>query len=155
MRRFERGQSMVELALVLPLVLVVVLGLVDLGRIVFVNNTLSDGARHGARHAAIDPGNCGLISQSVRTAILGTDLTTFRVTYSTIDDLGVTTGTYLLCNGGTAGPDLVPREARPGDRVTVDLEASLPLATPFIAAASGHSTFDLKAESTMQVTFVP
>lgn len=155
MRRKERGQSIVEMALVLPIALLIMIGLFDLGRIVFINNTLSDGARHGARYAAVDPDNCSLIKQSVHTAILGTDLTTFTVRYITIDSQGVATGTYLLCDGGLPGPDALPTTARPGDRVVVQLQASLALATPFVAAATGQSAFELKADSTMQVTYVP
>lgn len=155
MRHNERGQSLVEMALVIPIVFLIMFGVFDVGRIVFIRNTLSDGARQGARHAAVDPENCSLIDQSVRTAVLGTALTTFTVKYITVDSLGTETGTYLLCVDGVAGLDVLPATARPGDRVVVELEASLSLATPFVAAATGRSTFDVKTDSTMQVTYIP
>ena len=51
----ERGQSLVEFGLIIPIVLLIMFGLFDLGRVVFINNSLSDGARNGARHASVGP----------------------------------------------------------------------------------------------------
>jgi Flp pilus assembly protein TadG len=48
-----RGQTLVEFALVLPLFLLMLFGLVDLGRFVFINSTLSQAAREGARLASV------------------------------------------------------------------------------------------------------
>jgi Flp pilus assembly protein TadG len=156
----ERGQSLVEFALILPILVLLMIGLFDLGRVVFISNSLSDGARHGARHAATDPadaGYCGKIDDAVRSAIRGQALTTYTVTYRTVDNLGTETGDYVLCQDGADGPDKgsLPVTARPGDRIEVNLEAAVDLATPFVAAATGRSTFDLHADSVMQVTFVP
>lgn len=49
----RRGQSMVELALVLPIFLLMLFGLVDMGRLVYANSTLSQAAREGTRLAAV------------------------------------------------------------------------------------------------------
>jgi hypothetical protein len=49
-----RGQTMAEFALVLPLFLVIVFGLIDVSRGVFASNTLSNAARTGARVAIVD-----------------------------------------------------------------------------------------------------
>lgn len=156
----ERGQSLVEFALVIPIVVLLMVGLFDLGRIVFTNNSLSDGARHGARHAATDPadaGYCTKIDDAVRSAIRGQALTTYTVTYVTVSEQGIETGDYVLCQDGLDGPDKgsLPITARPGDRVRVELEAAISYITPLVGAATGKSTFDLHAISTMQVTFVP
>jgi Flp pilus assembly protein TadG len=43
-----------ELALVLPLIVFIVTGAVDMGRAVFAYNTLAAAARHGARVAAVN-----------------------------------------------------------------------------------------------------
>lgn len=45
----QKGQSMVEFALVLPLVLFLALGIADFGRAFFTLATLSNAAREGAR----------------------------------------------------------------------------------------------------------
>jgi Flp pilus assembly protein TadG len=49
-RRGERGQSMVEFALSSVVLLLLVGGLVDIGRATYVTESLSNAAREGARH---------------------------------------------------------------------------------------------------------
>jgi TadE-like protein len=52
-RRVGRGQSLVEFALALPFLLLIIFGLVDLGRAVFVSNSLAEAARDGARYGSV------------------------------------------------------------------------------------------------------
>lgn len=52
-RRTHRGQAIVEFALVLPLFVLIIFGLVDLGRAVYVNNSLAEAAREGARYGSV------------------------------------------------------------------------------------------------------
>ena len=49
-----RGQALVEFALAFPVFILIVFGLVDVGRLVYAYNTLSDAAREGARIAAVN-----------------------------------------------------------------------------------------------------
>jgi Flp pilus assembly protein TadG len=53
-RRRSRGQGLMEFALVLPLIVFMVTGAVDMGRAVFAYNALASAARHGARVAAVN-----------------------------------------------------------------------------------------------------
>jgi hypothetical protein len=46
-----RGQSMVEFAVLAPIFFMLLLGTIDLGRAVYIYNTISDAAREGARAA--------------------------------------------------------------------------------------------------------
>jgi hypothetical protein len=50
----------VEFALVIPILLVVIVGVFDAGRAVYMNSTLSQAAREGARLAAVEVANVGL-----------------------------------------------------------------------------------------------
>jgi Flp pilus assembly protein TadG len=52
--RSRRGQTLTEFALVLPLFLVIVFGLIDMSRGVFASNTLSNAARTAARVSIVD-----------------------------------------------------------------------------------------------------
>jgi hypothetical protein len=49
----EGGQSLVEFALILPLLLLIITGLFDLGRAVWQENTLAYAAREGTRYAIV------------------------------------------------------------------------------------------------------
>lgn len=58
MRRFTRadrtrGQSLVEFALAFPIFILLIFGLIDLGRAVFVSNSLAEAAREGARYGSV------------------------------------------------------------------------------------------------------
>ncbi len=53
--RSQRGQSLAELAVVLPILLVIVLGSIDLGRVFFAYISVTNAARNGARFASADP----------------------------------------------------------------------------------------------------
>lgn len=48
----DRGQSLVETALSLPLLLLILMGLVDFGRSFYYHVTISNAAREGAAYAA-------------------------------------------------------------------------------------------------------
>src|SRR2546426_11181416 len=49
--RRHSGQSMVEFAVVSPVFFLLLLGTIDLGRAVYIYNTISDAAREGTRAA--------------------------------------------------------------------------------------------------------
>jgi Flp pilus assembly protein TadG len=55
LRRTELGQGMVELALILPVVLLLVLGVIDLGMGFRTYITLTNAAREGARWVTVHP----------------------------------------------------------------------------------------------------
>jgi Flp pilus assembly protein TadG len=52
--RRRRGQALVEFALVIPIFLLVLVAIFDLGRAVFAYNTLTNAAREGARTAIVN-----------------------------------------------------------------------------------------------------
>lgn len=54
LRGRQRGQTLAEFALVLPIFLLVVFGVFDAGRLVYTNSVLSQAAREGARLGATE-----------------------------------------------------------------------------------------------------
>lgn len=52
--RAHRGQALVEFALVFPVFLLLLFGLIDIGRYVFVTNSFSQAAREAARFGAVE-----------------------------------------------------------------------------------------------------
>jgi hypothetical protein len=54
-KQHERGQSLVEMALALPLLLLILSGLLDLGRVYFTYLTIQDAATEGAAYLSVNP----------------------------------------------------------------------------------------------------
>ncbi len=65
--RRRRGQSLVEFALILPIFLLGVFAIIDGGRLVFENSTLSQAAREGARQASVEASWLGSADASCNT----------------------------------------------------------------------------------------
>jgi Flp pilus assembly protein TadG len=63
----RRGQALVEFALVMPILLLLILGLIDFARAWNVYQVITDAAREGARTAVIDDPTVS--EDSVRTVI--------------------------------------------------------------------------------------
>ena len=55
----ERGQALVEFALVLPVLLLLIFGIVDAGRLIYTYNTVSNAARNAARVAIVNQSTAG------------------------------------------------------------------------------------------------
>lgn len=53
LRRSEKGQAMVEMALILPVLILIIGGIVDFGWLFYNKLALNNAAREGARYAAI------------------------------------------------------------------------------------------------------
>jgi Flp pilus assembly protein TadG len=52
--RRSQGQSLVEFALVFPIIILLVMGFAEIGRAVYAFNTIANAARQGARVAAVN-----------------------------------------------------------------------------------------------------
>jgi len=71
----SRGQTLAEFAIVLPIFLVLVLGIFDVGRAVFIYNGLTNAVREGARLAAVNQDK-DLIADRAQAMSFGVDITT-------------------------------------------------------------------------------
>ena len=74
LRRFggnERGQALVEFALIMPFLLLFIIGIVEFGRAWNLHQVITDAAREGARTAVVhDPAmTLDSINQTVKNAI--------------------------------------------------------------------------------------
>jgi Flp pilus assembly protein TadG len=69
-RRRDAGASAVEMAIVLPLLTFLVMGVVDLGRALNAEIQLSQGAREGVRLAALAGGNAAYDKAAVRARVI-------------------------------------------------------------------------------------
>ncbi len=78
-RAARRGASAVEFAIVAPIFFMVVLGIIEFGRMAMVQQMLTNAAREGCRIAVLD----GATTASVRTKV-NQYLTSGRITGATI-----------------------------------------------------------------------
>jgi len=103
LQKSEEGQSLVEFALVLPVLLMFLLGIIEFGWLFNAQISMTSAAREGARILAIQNINCTFdetAASAARTAISGaitdnTDHLTFQ-TGLTIDPSIVNSGSISL-----------------------------------------------------------
>ena len=85
-RRREAGQSLVETALVLPVLLIILMGIFDFGRAIFAYNAVSNSAREAVRVAIVNQNATEVEDEAKRSAI-GLNPDDIAVTFS-IPDCG-------------------------------------------------------------------
>ena len=67
--RGNRGQSVIEFALVLPLLLLVLFGITEFGRCWMTQNILTSAAREGARLAIVTAPDVGAVTTRVNEVL--------------------------------------------------------------------------------------
>ena len=82
--RDEKGQALVELALLLPFIMMLVIGVLELGRAWQHKQTLTDAAREGARLSVIANGqvNADTVRTRVRQLIKAAGFDSTTVTFA-------------------------------------------------------------------------
>ncbi|TDK25720.1 pilus assembly protein [Arthrobacter crusticola] len=111
----ERGAVAVELAFVLPLLLLILIGSIEYGRVFFIQNSLTHAAREGARNGAVHWNDPPPRLDVEGAALRGTVLEDLPVVVeSDVDDcapgdnITVTTTVTLESMSGFLGPGLFP-----------------------------------------------
>ncbi len=126
--RGSRGQALAEFALVVPILLIVLFAIIDVGRFVYTANTLSNSAREAARAGSVGarPTECGgmpresciqRIARDRSWAVPGTITTTV-----TCERVGLTGGTNVVSTAS----------CRSGDLLWVHTEAPFTVLTPVV-----------------------
>jgi Flp pilus assembly protein TadG len=96
--RNERGQALVEFALVMPILLLLIMGVVEFGRAWNLQQTITDAAREGARRAVVyDP---ALTRAEVEAAIQN------KISASGFNGTAATITWCALCWDGAGLPNL-------------------------------------------------
>jgi Flp pilus assembly protein TadG len=114
----EHGQSMVELALTITILMVLLAGTIDLGHAFFVWLRMRDAAQEGASYRSFCP-----------TDLDGTELRV-RDNLDLVND-------YVVDPG--------PPVAAQGDTITVIVETDLPISMPFLGTIIGSDTIHIAA----------
>jgi Flp pilus assembly protein TadG len=149
-RHRGRGQALVEFALVIPVFLLLLMAVFDLGRAVFAYNSVTNAAREGARLAIVNQ-STALITQRVldQTSLGGTGSPTVTVSFrknSPNDDFS----TNPTCNAYTSA-------TRPMDLdcvAIVTYQTTYRPITPLISNIVFGSGVNLSATTMLNVEYV-
>src|ERR671922_131080 len=77
--RDQQGQSLLEMALILPTLLLIFAGLVDVGRAYQAYISITGAAREGARYAELYPNDTNGIKNKVLSTAINVGITTSNV----------------------------------------------------------------------------
>lgn len=121
----RRGTAIVETAVVAPVMILGMLGMMEVGYAFMVRQTVTLASREGARAAALPGGDMTDVNAAVDAAMAAANLTGYTTT-SNVDSLGPT--------------DL---------EVTVDVSIPLSRAT-FTGSMLGGNSFDISSQTTMR-----
>jgi Flp pilus assembly protein TadG len=127
MKRTTRAQALVEFALLLPILLLLSMLLLDLGRAVYYYSVVYNAVREGARYGIIHPTDSAGIEAAVRELTVGLDE----------DDLAITS--------------TLPTEPHGGDVVIVNANYRFRPVTPVADLFIPSGFIDLHSSSTMYV----
>lgn len=160
------GQSLVEFALVIPVFLLALFGLIDVGRLVYLNSTLSQAAREGARLGAVEAswmGKSGSGCNAANGPVCPANNTQLRshVTAAAnrmMSPFGNVSAVYLRCDPKPTNPPPPPPAVgtsttcannEPLGLISVRTTASWTPITPIIGQLLGTTT--LEASSTFVI----
>ena len=139
----SRGQAMVEFGLILPIFLLFVFGILDLGRAVYAYHTLNNAAREGARVAVVDQTLTRIQDRAASRGVgLGVGPAQVSVDYRTATAPDVANS--CLAKVGT-------KESPVTCTVIVRVAVPFTAATPIISNIVG--TINMAGESSMVVQF--
>jgi Flp pilus assembly protein TadG len=96
----SRGQTLVEFALIVPIFVLLLVGLADLGRAVYAFNTISNASREGVRVGIVDQDCASIKNEAVRQSVsLG--VTSADVDVYLWDPTAAKTGNFTSANQAT------------------------------------------------------
>lgn len=144
-RSRSRGQSIVELALILPVLMLLVASTLDLGRMFYSQITITNAAREGAYEAAYNPAS--FQANSVCHA------TTNRVMCRVLSEAK---GSFVVVQKADVSVACSPSCGKAiGNTVTVTVLGHFNLLTPLMAPFLGGSNVTLTSTATAQVITDP
>lgn len=79
-RKYRRGTAAVEFALVAPLLFLLILGMIEFGRVLMVQQLITNASREGARRGVLDGATTSEITTSVKNYLTGASVAGATVT---------------------------------------------------------------------------
>lgn len=145
----KRGQSLVELAISLPVMVLILLGTVDFGMAIFTYSILRDAAQEGALYGSFNPGNKVEIETRARNISPRGEEEVFSSPVQLRDTKLVKVAVKAIgdsCQGSTKGKP---------NSVQVTVSYSYPILMPFIGQIVGTDTIKLNGVATNMILQPP
>jgi hypothetical protein len=142
-RTKNRGQGLVEFALVLPILLMMIFGIIDFGRVLTTYAMASNSLRDALRLAEIigyqDVGQdpvyiqCDRMWETIkRTFFLGLTDADIQINYLDNDDADPLDGVAIVASCTPGGPNPDPNALRNGDMLHISFNTSIRPLTPLL-----------------------
>jgi Flp pilus assembly protein TadG len=135
MVRSERGSQLVEAAIIVPILVLLLLGIVDLGRVFYgqivITNAVREGARYGSRYS--QPSDYPAIKSTVTNEISNSGACT----------------TVLACPCSV--PDPVKTNDSAGKEMRVSATCGVSLITPLVGSLTGTNSLTIGNTAAMKV----
>lgn len=128
----ERGQSLLELALVLVFLLILLAGVIDLGRMMYEYLTMRDAAQEGAGYGAVFPNSCAQIESRVMQNLPDENYAV------SIMVNGISCDAAIAIDYA-AGRNKPPYHGCVGNTLTVIVDHTTQITMPLISAFTGNS----------------
>ena len=140
--KHERGQSLVELAITLPILILLLLGTLDFGMAIFSYSMLRDAAQEGAFYGSFNPTNVAEIENRARNISPRAEDVVFSSPVQLRDTDAVKVNVQALgdaCQGATNGV---------ANSIQVNVSYRYPIMMPFIGRLIGSNTIPLTGTAT-------
>lgn len=160
----ENGQSMVELAVSIIVLLILLAGVVDLGRVAFYYIALQDAAQEAASYASIFPNNNEQIFVRAVDGIGGDGIDPSRIIVTLSIQKGKDGGTYSCLSSQTCStdPDTTDSDISSknivsvGNLISVSIaDSAFPITMPLLGTFIGSQTINLNTTIQDVVISVP
>jgi Flp pilus assembly protein TadG len=138
----ERGQSLVELAITLPILVLLLLGTLDFGMAIFSYSMLRDAAQEGAFYGSFNPSNIAEIENRARNISPRAEDEIFSSPVQLRDTDLIKVSVRALgnyCQGAENGV---------ANSIQVNVSYKYPLLMPFIGRLIGSNTIPLTGTAT-------
>ena len=128
-RKNQKGQTLVEFALILPIIIIILFGITEFGRAFYSYIVITNAAREGARAGVVGKSNDDILARVKETAPLNPPLEDSDITITPSDKSART----------------------PGVSMNVEVTYDVDIITPVISNVLGKNTFTLTSKAVMRV----
>jgi Flp pilus assembly protein TadG len=140
--RSERGQSLVELAITLPILVLLLLGTLDFGMAIFSYSMLRDAAQEGAFYGSFNPANVAEIENRARNISPRADDAVFSSPVRLRDKDLIKVNVLALGNSCQGSHNGI------ANGIQVNVSYRYPILMPFVGRLIGSRTIPLTGTAT-------